>query len=295
MGTSAETSLISVPNVSEGADGAALSVIAEAFRSTGARLLAEPHSDPDHGRAVFTIAAPPGALAPALLAGARAAVESIDLARHRGEHPHVGVVDVVPVVHLDEARRGAACAEALVVADMLGDELRLPVFLYGALGGGRTRADLRRGGPPELARRVAEGELAPDFGPRTLHPTAGAVLVAARPPLVAFNVELEPPATADDARRIAALIRDGGEEGLPGVRAIGLELRHRGGVAQVSVNVEDHLRTPLGDVVAAIERHVRVSATELVGLAPRAAFEGFPEGLECRNRTTIEDALAAPG
>ena len=118
------------------------------------------------------------------------------------------------------------------------------------------------------------------------------MLVAARPPLVAFNVELAPPATLDDARRIAALIREGGEEGLPGVRAIGLELPHRGGVAQVSMNVEDHRRVSLADVVAAIARHARPAEAELVGLAPRAAFAGFPDGLPCRNRATIEDALA---
>ena len=126
-----------------------------------------------------------------------------------------------------------------------------------------------------------------------MHPTAGAVLVAARPPLVAFNVELAPPATLADARRIAALIREGGEEGLPGLRAIGLELPHRQGVAQVSMNVEDHVRTPLAQVVAQIARHACPAGAELVGLAPAAAFDGFPADLPCRNRATIEKALAA--
>jgi glutamate formiminotransferase/glutamate formiminotransferase/formiminotetrahydrofolate cyclodeaminase len=293
MGRLTDPILVAVPNVSEGEDAATLGAIGEALAAApGAHRLAAPHADADHGRAVFTLAALPGALAPALLAGARVAIERIDLARHSGSHPHVGAVDVVPVVHLDDARRGAACAEALVIADMLGHELDLPVFLYGELGGGRTRAELRRGGPGELARRVRDGELKPDFGPSSPHPTAGAVLVAARPPLVAFNVELAPPATLDDARRIAALIREGGEEGLPGVRAIGLTLPHRGGVAQVSMNVEDHLRVPLADVVAAIARHARTVEAELVGLAPRAAFEGFPADLHCRDRATLEDALA---
>ena len=290
-----ETTLIAVPNVSEGSDAATLAAIGDAFSgAAGGRLLAPPHADADHGRAVFTLAAQPGSLAPALLEGARAAVERIDLRRHAGSHPHVGAIDVVPVVHLDEARRGAACAEALVVADLLGHDLDLPILLYGELGGGRTRAELRRGGPDALAARLASGELVPDFGPRRAHPSAGAVLVAARPPLVAFNVELAPPATLDDARRIAALIREGGAEGLPGLRAIGLALPHRGGVAQVSMNVEDHLRVPLGEAVAAIARHAQPAEAELVGLAPRAAFSGFPEGLRCRNRATIEDALAAP-
>ena len=147
-----EPTLIAVPNVSEGADAGRLAAIGEAFtRSGAARLLAAPHADVDHGRAVFTLAARPGALAPALLEGARAAVELIDIRTHAGSHPHVGAIDVVPVVHLDDARRGAACAEALVIADLLGHELALPVFLYGELGGGRTRAELRRGGPAALA------------------------------------------------------------------------------------------------------------------------------------------------
>ncbi len=288
-----DTTLIAVPNVSEGEDAATLAAIGDAFAGASqTRLLAAPHADPDHGRAVFTLASQPSALAPALLAGARAAVERIDIRTSGGSHPHVGSIDVVPVVFLDEARRGAAYAEALVAADLLAEELGLPVFLYGALAGGRTRSDLRRGGIAELRRRMEAGELTPDFGPRRPHPTAGAVLVAARPPLVAFNVELAPPATLDDARRIAALIREGGEEGLPGLRAIGLELPHRGGVAQVSMNVEDHRRTPLVDVVTAIARHAHPAEAELVGLAPRAAFDGFPDDLECRNRTTLEDALA---
>ncbi|HVP03439.1 MAG TPA: hypothetical protein VMT10_12790 [Solirubrobacteraceae bacterium] len=284
--------LIAVPNVSEGADAAVLAAVGAAFSAgAGAGLLCEPHADPDHGRAVFTLAGLPGHLAPALLAGARVAVERIDLRAHRGLHPHVGAVDVVPVVHLDDARRGAACAEALVVADMLADVLELPVFLYGALAGGRTRAELRRGGIAELTRRMRGGELTPDFGPREPHPTAGAALVAARPPLVAFNVELAPPASLEDARRIAALIREGGEEGLPAVRAIGLTLARRAGVAQVSTNVEDPGRVALAEVVAAIARHAPVTETELVGLAPSAAFEGFPAGLTCRNRATIEETL----
>jgi glutamate formiminotransferase len=257
----------------------------------GARLL-DTHSDRDHHRSVHTLAAPQGRLADALVSGARCAVERIDLARERGVHPHVGAIDVAPVVFLDAARRGAACAEALVVAERLGEEAGLPVFLYGLLGGGRTRASLRRGGLAELDRRIHAGELAPDFGPPRLHPTAGAVLVAARPPLVAFNVELAAPATLEDARAIAAAIREGGPEGLPGVRALGLRLDAQGGIAQVSTNVEDHRAVPLARVVEAVARHAPVAACELVGLAPRAAFDGFPEGVEVKGCRTVEDALA---
>jgi glutamate formiminotransferase/glutamate formiminotransferase/formiminotetrahydrofolate cyclodeaminase len=186
--------LISVPNVSEGLDQATLDAIGEAFAAGGAQVL-DVHVDPDHGRSVFTLAGRPGELAGALAAGVREAVERIDLRAHAGRHPHVGAADVVPVVHLDPARRGAACAEALVAAHLIGEEAAVPCFLYGLLAGGRTRADLRRGGVAALARRVLDGELAPDFGPDRIQAGRGATLVAARPPLVAFNLELAPPAT----------------------------------------------------------------------------------------------------
>ena len=145
---------------------------------------------------------------------------------------------MAPIVFRTPKQRGAALAEALALADALG-ELGLPVFLYGLLAGGRTRAELRKGGAAGLAQRMADG-LRPDFGPDRMHPTAGAVLVAARPPLVAFNLELGPQATGADAQAVARAIREGGPGGLPGLRAIGLTLAARGGVAQVSCNVEDH-------------------------------------------------------
>ena len=286
--------LLAVPNVSEGRDAVAVAEIADAFAAGGSELL-DIHSDPDHNRSVVTLKGEPSVLSHALLAGAREAVDRIDLNRHDGLHPHVGAVDVAPVVHVGSAVRGAACAEALVAADLIASELAVPVFLYGALAGGRTRAELRRGGPAELARRLNSGELRPDFGPPRLHPTAGATLVAARPPLVAFNVELRPPATKADAMGIAAGIRESGPTGLPGVRAIGLDLAARGGVAQVSLNIEDHERVSLAEVVAAIARHAPIAEAELVGLAPASAFDGFPDDIPVRNRRTIEEAIEALG
>ncbi len=285
------TRLLAVPNVSEGRDREKIASIGRAF---DARLL-DTHSDPDHNRSVFTLAGEPGALAQALLQGAKQALAEIDLRTQQGVHPRVGAIDVAPIVYTSARDRGAACAEALVLADLLGDELGLPVFLYGELSGGRrTRAEVRRGGPEELRRRIEHGELAPDFGPPALHPRAGAVLVAARPPLVAFNVELEPPATLADAKAIAAAIREGGVEGLRSVRAIGVWLEHRG-TAQVSTNVEDHHATRLREVVEAIARHAVPARAELVGLVPAAALEGFPSGLRLDNRRVLERALALPG
>jgi glutamate formiminotransferase/glutamate formiminotransferase/formiminotetrahydrofolate cyclodeaminase len=293
--------LLAVPNVSEGRDDATIDAIADALVGSGAgggevRLL-DVHRDTDHNRSVFTLAGEPGALAPALLAGARVAVERIDLRAHRGVHPHVGALDVAPIVHLDDASRGAACAEALVLGDLLARHLGLSVLLYGALAQGRTRAELRRGGPAELARRMAAGEVAPDFGPPAAHPSAGSTLVAARPPLVAFNVTLAPPATLDQAKTIAARIREGGPEGLPSLRAIGLKLE-QGEAIQISMNVERPAEVPLREIVATIRRHAPLAAAELVGLAPRAAFAGFPDDLPVPGfdprRHLLEEVLAHP-
>ena len=215
-----------------------------------------------------------------------------------GQHPHVGALDVAPVVYLDPALRGAACAEALVAAEQIGG-LGVPVFLYGDLAGGRTRAQLRRGGAEGLAERMRAGELRPDFGPFRMHPTAGVTLVAARGPLVAFNLELAPPATVEDARAIASSIREGGAEGLAGVRAIGVALR-RGdpaerASAQVSINVERPAEVPLRVVIEAVRAHAVVACAELVGLAPAVALEGFPADVAMPGfdpaRHVIENAL----
>ncbi len=283
--------LLTIPNVSEGRDADVIARIGGAFASTGARML-DAHSDPDHHRSVFTLAGDTEQIVSGLLAGARACVQHVDLRTERGGHPHVGALDVAPVVFLDDARRGAACAAALVAGEEIG-RTGLPVFLYGLLAGGRTRAELRVGGLAKLTERMAAGHVRRDFGPGAPGPRSGAVLVGARPPLVAFNVELAGPATLHDARAIAALIRETGDEGLPGVRALGMALRARGGVAQVSTNVENHRQVPLARLVEAVARHAPVAGCELVGLAPNAAFDGFPDDVPVRNRRTVEEALEA--
>jgi glutamate formiminotransferase/glutamate formiminotransferase/formiminotetrahydrofolate cyclodeaminase len=291
------------------APGPGLAAVADEAASDSAPVrVLDVHRDSDHHRSVFTLAGSPAALVEALIRGARVALERIDVigsesatgpgAPHgenarRGEHPYVGALDVAPLVYLDAPARGLACAHALVVADRIGEELDIPVFLYGELSGGRTRAELRRGGLVRLSERIEAGELRPDFGPARLHPTAGATLVAVREPLVAFNLRLASPATVKDARAIAALIREGGAEGLAGVRAIGVALS--GEVAQVSTNVERPLEVPLARVIEAVRQHADVIDAELVGLAPRVALEGFPEDVPLPGfdpaRHTIENAL----
>lgn len=266
---------MSVPNVSEGIDAATIAAIGSAFAP--ARLL-DVHSDPDHHRSVFTLCSKQGELARALAKGAASVHERVDVSAHEGIHPHVGAIDVVPIVYLSPDQRGAACAEALTAADLIARRTGTPVFLYGELAGGRERAELRAGGVKGLAERIASGEHRPDFGPKELHPTAGATLVSARPPLVAFNVDLAEGETLEDAKAIAADLRESGG-GLPGVRAIGLWLEARDR-AQVSCNVQDPFGVSLAEVVAFVRSRAAVENAELVGLAPKAAFEGFPEDVE---------------
>ena len=279
--------LLAVPNVSEGRDSALIERVGAGFAP--ARLL-DTHSDPDHNRSVFWLAAEQAELPDALASGARICSEQIDISRQQGIHPRVGALDVAPVVYLDDTQQGAAVATALTAATLIG-ELGIPVFLYGALAtdpARAERADIRRGGPEGLGARLAAGETRPDYGPGELHPTAGAALVTARPPLIAFNVELES-GDLDLATAIAAQIRENGG-GLPGVRAIGLSLE-RTGRAQVSMNVHDYKQAPLAEIVERIRSRAQIAEAELVGLAPAAALSDFPPEIPLRNRRTIEDAL----
>ena len=272
--------LEAVPNVSEGRDAACIDAFGRALAAHGCTLL-DVHSDSDHNRSVFTLVGGPQALADSLVGGARKVIEHVDMRVHDGAHPCVGALDVVPIVYLRGEDRELAHDEALAVGNRLAGELDLPVFMYGELASSderRERAYFREGGVSGAAARMEAGELEPDFGPPRVHPTAGAVLVTARPPLVAFNVELDT-ADLEVARSIAARVREAGG-GLPGVRAIGVLLSSRG-VAQVSTNVHDPFNVPLGRVVGAVRAEARemgaeVTGAEVVGLTPAAALDGFP-------------------
>ena len=261
--------LESVPNFSEGRDAATIEAIGAAL-SRGVRLL-DVHTDPDHHRSVFTVVGEDGPLVEALVRAVEVARDRIDLTRHEGAHPRIGAADVVPLVPLRPTDMERAKAAALELGGRLG-ELGLPVFLYGELAPGRGPAFFRQGGTEELAARLAEG-LAPHFGPSGLHPTAGGVIVGARRPLIAFNVDLRG-ATLDHARTIASAIRER-DGGFPGVRALGLELPGSGRV-QVSMNVEDWEAAALHEIVARIESEavalgVELDRAELVGLMPAGA------------------------
>jgi glutamate formiminotransferase / 5-formyltetrahydrofolate cyclo-ligase len=271
---------LAVPNVSEGRDPATIRALVDACEVPRVRVL-DVHSDPDHHRSVISLRGEPLALQDALVALAAECVDRIDLRRHRGAHPRTGGLDVAPLVAAEEDGAGLAREVALGLAGRLASEIALPVFLYGAVAtdGARARPrDFRREGLEGLARRVEEGGIVPDAGPPRLHPTAGAVLVGVRPPLIALNVWL-PEAGLTEARAIAARVREAGG-GLRGVRALGLYLPEAG-MAQVSMNIEDHRASPPALVIAAVRAEagrlgVEAGDAELVGLVPRDAVLGGP-------------------
>lgn len=288
--------LLAVPNFSEGRHAAQIEALAQSLAGTA---LLDRHSDRDHNRTVFTLAGETDALTESLAGGAAAAVDSIDMGAHAGVHPAVGALDVCPIVWTDPGGREIGRETAIEVGDRIGD-LGVPVFFYGALASGPERVErayFRNGGLTEVRLRMEGGELRPDRGPRLPHRTAGVSLVTARPPLGAFNVELD----SDDlelARAVAAGLRESGG-GLPGVRAIGLPLSS--GRVQVSANVHDPTAVPLAAVVEAIRGlaaplGARPIEAELIGLIPAAALSGYPEDVPIRgfesDRHTIESRLA---
>ena len=263
--------LEAVPNFSEGRDSVLIGLLGRELAER-ARLL-DIHTDSDHNRSVYTVVGDDADVVDALLAAVAVAQARIDLGRHDGVHPRIGAADVLPLVAVRPEDMDRARTAALTLAERIGGELELPVFLYGELGGGLRPAFFRRGGPSELQRRIDAGELAPDFGPPRLDRRAGGVLVGARAPLIAFNVNLAGD-DLDTAKEVARVVRER-DGGFPGVRALGLRLP-RAGHVQVSLNVEDWRASPLHEVVAAVEQEARargleVIGSELVGLLPAGA------------------------
>ena len=272
-----------VPNVSEGRDAAVIRRLADAAAGGGARLI-DVHSDVDHHRSVFTIIGRGDDVERSVLALARAAVELVDLTKHRGAHPRIGAIDVIPFVPL----RGASMRDAVAAAHRLGlvfaSEADVPVFFYGEAAPRRDRCELpvvRKGGFERLAERLCAPGWRPDAGPAVPHPTAGATVVGARAPLVAFNAVLDNGDVAA-ANAISRAIRES-SGGLPAVRAMGVLLASRG-LAQVSMNLLDYRRTSPRTVSERIEAEARrlgraVREYELVGCAPEEAFAGWPDAL----------------
>jgi glutamate formiminotransferase len=263
-----------VPNFSEGKDGARISRITGAVGDVpGVRILGV-HSDPDHNRSVLTFVGEEDAVLAGAVALAKACATELDLASQVGEHPRMGVLDVLPFVPLSGSTMDDAARLARRAAEILGS-LGFPVFLYGAAATAPHRRDLpdvRRAGYEGLAQRLRDPRWRPDYGPHQLDPRRGAVAVGARPFLVAFNAFLD----TDDvevARTVAGRIREAGG-GLPAVKALGFLVDGR---AQVSMNLTDLHRTPIHVALeavrsAAADLGASVESTELVGLTPLPAI-----------------------
>jgi glutamate formiminotransferase / 5-formyltetrahydrofolate cyclo-ligase len=266
-----------VPNISEGQRPAVVEMLAgEARAVPGVRLL-DYSADPSHHRSVFTLAGDRDSLRTAVLAMAWCAVQTIDLRSHRGEHPRLGAVDVVPFIPLGDTPMHACVDLAREVGQAMAERLSVPVYLYGEAATRETRRrleDIRRGQFEGLAARMKEAEWAPDFGPAAPHPTAGATVVGARRALIAFNVNLKTD-RIEVARAIARAVRES-SGGLKSVKALGLTLPHRG-IVQVSMNLTNFEQTPIGvvfqRVAAEAEKSgVEVLDSEIVGLIPEAAL-----------------------
>jgi glutamate formiminotransferase len=284
----------SVPNVSEGRRPDVLAALSAAVRGVPGVLVLDQSADPSHNRSVFTLAGDADAVRCALLDLMEVAVQRIDLRTHDGVHPRIGAVDVVPFIPL----AGSTMAECVALSHAFGravaERWNVPVFLYehSATRPGRRRLEaIRKGSFEGLGEKLRKAEWHPDYGPARPHPSAGAIVVGARMPLVAFNVNL---ATADVAiaRQIAAAIRES-SGGLPAVKALGLWLAHRG-LAQVSMNLTDYTVTPVQAAFDAVCREasrcgVHVVESELIGLIPEAALNGTtPDALRLRGFTASQ-------
>ncbi len=265
-----------VPNFSEGRRAEVIAALVEAITSAPIALL-DVSSDPDHNRTVITFAGEPESVTDAMLRGARVAVERIDLEAHRGVHPRIGAVDVIPFVPLRDLSLHDCAQLARGFGQRLADELDIPVYLYEAAALRPQRvnlADVRRGGYELLKSEIGTPERQPDFGVARIT-SAGATAVGARDPLIAFNAYLSS-TDVTIAQAIALAIRSSGG-GLPYLQALGLLVDGR---AQVSMNVIDYRKTSLAMIMARLReeaaRHdVRITETELVGLIPQAALIGY--------------------
>jgi glutamate formiminotransferase / formiminotetrahydrofolate cyclodeaminase len=268
-----------VPNFSEGRDQATIQTLIEVVASTAGVALLDHSADVDHHRLVLTFCGTPEAVFDAALHAIQTATDRIDLRSHTGVHPRIGATDVVPFIPI----KGTTIQDCVRLAKQLGErvgrELEIPVFLYERAAVHPDHVSLetvRRGGLEGLAFRMAsDPDWTPDFGPPRLHESAGAIVIGARPPLIAYNVNLHSQ-NLQIARSIAKTVRQS-TGGLPHVKAIGVELASRG-MVQVSMNLTDYQRTPVQSAFQAVrteaEKHgIAVAGSELIGLIPQAALE----------------------
>jgi glutamate formiminotransferase len=288
----------SVPNVSEGRRLDVVERLAIAISSVPGVHLLDRTSDASHNRSVFTLAGPARAVSDALEELLAAAIRDIDMDEHWGEHPRIGAVDVIPFVPLGDTTIDEAIELARTFGARIAERFDLPVYLYAAAArrGDRIKlADVRRGQYEGLKVEIGQNGREPDFGPSRMHPSAGAVAVGARPFLIAYYIKLDSP-DVDLAKRIARRIRESGG-GLPKLQANGFFIEELDR-AQVSMNVLDFRVTPLWRVwetvrAEAAEDGVELYESELIGLAPVAAFVDVADHIEAAPDASIEERLAA--
>jgi len=267
----------SVPNISEGRRPEVLEAAAGAMRLVPGLRVLDVQSDKDHNRSVLTVVGDERALRDGLLALFEVATSRIDLRGHQGEHPRVGAVDVVPFIPIEGASMKDCVALAREVGQAVAERFQIPVFLYEEAASAphrRNLEDVRRGQFEGLAERMRDPLWKPDFGPAEPHASAGAVVVGARMPLIAYNINLGTP-DVEIARRIAKAIRQS-SGGYRFVKAMGVMLEERG-VAQVSINMTDYKKTPLFRVFETVRSEaarygVSVIGSEIVGLVPSEAL-----------------------
>lgn len=288
----------SVPNVSEGRRLEVVELLATAISGVADVHLLDRTSDPSHNRSVFTLAGPAGAVGDALERLLGTAIHEIDMEQHAGEHPRIGAVDVIPWVPLGDTTMDEAVELARAFGMRVADRFDLPVYLYAEAATRSDRvklADVRRGQYEGLKSEIDQRGREPDFGPSRMHPSAGAVAVGARPFLIAYNINLESP-DRELAVRIARRIRESGG-GLARVQGNGFFIEELGR-AQVSMNVLDFRVTPLWRVwetvrAEAAEDGIELAESELIGLAPLAAFLDVADHVEAPADAPIEERLAA--
>ena len=271
-----------VPNVSEGRRTGVIDRLAASIEDVAGVRALDRSSDPTHNRSVFTFAGDTQSVADAVLALFETAVAAIDLRSHSGAHPRLGAVDVVPFIPVSGATMADCVALARETAATVASRFEIPVFLYeeaASTDARRNLADIRRGEFEGLAAKLALPEWQPDYGPSRPHVTAGATVIGARAPLIAFNINLAT-GRLETAKAIAAAVRHS-SGGLPFVKALGIALEHRG-VAQVSMNLTNYEKTSIVRVFEAVrqeaERHgTSILESEIVGLVPEAALPPHPE------------------
>ncbi len=288
----------SVPNVSEGRRPEVVDALAAAVASPPGVHLLDRTSDASHNRSVFTIAGAHDVVSDALEALVATAIREIDMEVHRGEHPRIGAVDVIPFVPLGDTTMDEAIALARAFGARIAERHDLPVYLYAQAATRPDRvklADVRRGQYEGLKQEIAQHGREPDFGPARMHPRAGAVAVGARPFLIAWNINLDS-RDVELAKRIARRIRESGG-GLPRVQANGFWIEELG-LAQVSMNLLDFSVTPMWRVWETVRDEAAVEGvglveSELIGLAPQAAFLDVADHAGAPGGAPIEERLAA--